>query len=307
MIQDCIIVGAGPAGLSAALYMAQSKSKTVIFESKTPGGQILSTDRVENFLGMGDVEAWKMADIMVEQANNYDIDLRYDQVTAAGSRDGLRYVRLESGEEIQTKTLILACGGSPRKLEIPGEEELSLGKGVSYCAVCDGGFFKDKDVAIVGGGDAAATEAQHLAHLVNHVYVIHRRDEWRAKPALVDRMLKFENVTPILDSIPLEVLGEEKVSGVRVKNVKTAETKDIEVQGFFVAIGFIPNSQLFEGDINKDEEGYFVTDGNMATSVEGVFAVGDVRNHVGRQIAIAVGNGASAALSASELLAQWKD
>jgi thioredoxin reductase (NADPH) len=244
---------------------------------------------------------------MINHAKEDGLDIQMEEVTAAGVDGKLKYVRLASGEEYRAKTLILACGGSPRKLDIPGEEELSLGKGVSYCAVCDGGFFKGKDVAVVGGGDAAATEAQHLAHLVNHVYIIHRRDEWRAKPNLVERMLGFENVTPVMDSVPEQVLGEEAVTGIRVKNVKTGDTRDIDIQGFFVAIGFIPNWQVFEGDIDRDEEGYILTDGNMCTSVPGVYAVGDLRSHVGRQIAIAVGNGASAALSAGQYLAEWKD
>jgi thioredoxin reductase (NADPH) len=307
MSYDCVIVGAGPAGLSAGLYLAQSKLKILILEGKTPGGQILNTDRVENYLGMGNIEAWKMVDAMVDQVKAYEVDIRYDVVTAVGSSEGLHIARLESGDTLTAKTVILACGGTPRTLSIPGEEEFSMGKGVSYCAVCDGGFFKGKDVAVVGGGDAAATEAQHLAHLVDRVYVIHRRDQWRAKPALVDRMLSFDNITPVMDAVPVEVLGEENVTGVRVENVKTGEKRDLSVQGFFVAIGFIPNSGLFEGAIEKDDEGYIKVDGDMATSVEGVFAVGDVKSHVGRQIAISVGNGASAALSVSRYLAAWKE
>lgn len=303
MQYESIIVGGGPAGLSAGLYMARAGMKVVLVEGVTPGGQVLSTDLVDNYLGLGEIEAWKLVDAMVDHAKSAGLEVIPDRVEEAGKEGDLVHVDLASGDHLTARSLVLACGGSPRKVGVPGEVELGLGKGVSYCAVCDGGFFKGKDVAVVGGGDAAATEARHLAHLVERVYVIHRRDEWRAKPHLVKGMENCSNLTPVLDSVVVKVLGDEKVTGVAVKNVKTGEEKEIPVQGFFVAIGFVPNSHLFKGEIERDEEGYIVTDSDMATSVPGVFAVGDVRAHVGRQIAIAVGNGATAALSVDHYLA----
>jgi len=303
MRYECIIVGGGPAGLSAGLYMARAGMNVVLVESITPGGQVLSTDMVDNYLGLGEIEAWKLVDSMVAHAKSAGLEVMADKVVEAGKEGDLAYVDLASGTRIQAGSLVLACGGTPRKLGVPGEEELGKGKGVSYCAVCDGGFFKGKDVAVVGGGDAAATEARHLAHLVERVYVIHRREEWRAKPHLVKGMLGCANVTPVLDSVVSSVAGDDKVTGVIVKNVKTGEEKEIPIQGFFVAIGFVPNSQVFKGEIERDEEGYIVTASDMSTSVPGVFAVGDLRAHVGRQIAIAVGNGATAALSVDLYLA----
>jgi thioredoxin reductase (NADPH) len=284
--------------------MSKAGMDVVLYEGTTLGGQILSTDRVDNTLGFGEIEAWQLADKMIAHARESGLRIETAKVVEAGLEGELKTVRLASGETVKASALILACGGSPRKLGIPGEQELSQGKGVSYCAVCDGGFFKGKDVAVVGGGDAAATEANHLSHLVNHVYVIHRRDEWRAKPQLVKRMLDRGNVTAVLDSIPVAVLGEDSVRGVRVRNVKSGEESEIEVQGFFVAIGFIPNSDIFKGDIEKDEEGFIKTDSRMRTSVPGVFAVGDLRSNVGRQIAISVGDGAAAALSVSHFLGE---
>jgi thioredoxin reductase (NADPH) len=304
MVYESIIVGGGPAGLSAGLYMAKAGMNVILFEGTTLGGQILSTDRVDNTLGFGDIEAWQLADRMIEHAKSSGLKIETEKVEEAGVDGKNKYVRLASGKRVEAQTLVLACGGSPRKLGIPGEKELSLGKGVSYCAVCDGGFFKGKDVVVVGGGDAAATEANHLAHLANHVHIVHRRDEWRAKPQLVKRMLDLENVTAVLDSVPAAVLGEESVTGVRVKNVKSDEESVIDAQGFFVAIGFIPNSQIFSGAIEKDEEGFITTDSRMRTSVPGVFAVGDLRSNVGRQIAISVGDGAAAALSVSHYLGE---
>jgi thioredoxin reductase (NADPH) len=300
MDYDCIVVGAGPGGLSAGLYMAKAGMKVVVYEDRTPGGQILNTDRVDNLLGFGEVEAWQLVDAMIKHAKESDVPIETERVEEAGLDGDLKYVQLASGKRVTAPALILASGGSPRKLGVPGEVELSLGKGVSYCAVCDGGFYKGKDVAVAGGGDAAATEAHHLAHLVKHVYVIHRRDAWRAKPQLVKRMLDQKNVTAVMESVVVAVEGEESVNAVRVKNVKTDEERAIPIQGFFVAIGFIPNSGLFTGEIERDEEGYIVTDSRTRTSVPGVFAVGDVRANVGRQIAISVGDGAAAALSVSE-------
>jgi len=304
MNHECIIVGGGPAGLSAGLYMAKAGMKVVLYEGTTPGGQILSTDKVDNMLGFGEIEAWQLADKMIAHAKESGLEIVSERVAAVGVDGAQKYARLASGGTVTAPTLILACGGTPRKLGVPGELELGHGKGVSYCAVCDGGFFKGKDVAISGGGDAAATEAHHLAHLVNHVTIIHRRDAWRAKPNLVERMLALDNVTAVLDSVVESVEGADAVTGVKVRNVKTGAVSEIPAQGFFVAIGFIPNSGIFEGEIERDDEGFIVTDARMRTSVPGVFATGDVRSNVGRQIAISVGDGAAAALSVSHFLGE---
>ncbi len=304
MNYECIIIGGGPAGLSAGLYMAKAGMKVVLYEGTTPGGQILNTDKIDNLLGFGEIEAWQLADKMIAHAKESGLEIVSAKVAAVGVEGEKKYARLASGETVTAPALVLACGGTPRKLGVRGEEELSLGKGVSYCAVCDGGFFRGKDVVIAGGGDAAATEAHHLAHLVNHVYIVHRRDEWRAKPNLVNRMLALDNLTAVMDSVVESVEGTDSVSGVKVKNVKTGEVSEIPAQGFFVAIGFDPNSAIFEGEIDRDSEGFIVVDARMCTSVPGVFATGDLRSNVGRQIAIAVGDGAAAALSVSQYLAE---
>jgi len=300
---ESIIVGGGPAGLSAGLYMAKAGMKVVLYEGRTPGGQVLNTDKVDNFLGFEEIEAWKLADAMIAHAKSAGLEIVTERVEEAGAEGDERYVLLGSGERVSASTLVLACGGLPRTLGVPGEKELSLGKGVSYCAVCDGGFYRGKDVAVAGGGDGAATEAHHLAQLVNRVIIVHRRDAWRAKPQLVNRMLARDNVEAVMDSVVVRVLGENFVEGIRVRNVKSGEERDIPVQGFFVAVGFDPNSNVFKGEIKRDAEGFIVTDSRTRTSVPGVFAVGDLRSNVGRQIAIAVGDGAAAALSVSHYLA----
>ncbi len=313
MDYECIIVGGGPAGLSAGLYLVKAGVKTLLVEGRTPGGQILNTDRVDNFLGFGEIEAWKLADAMIDHCRVAGLEIIAETVEEAGPAGDLKEVRFASGRTLSSRALVLACGGSPRKLGVPGEEELSKGKGVSYCAVCDGGFFRGQAVAIAGGGDGALTEARHLAHLTEHVYVIHRRDQWRAKSQLAESVINLENVTPVLDSVVISVAGgkesgagEERVKAVKIKNVKTGKESEIAVTGFFVAIGFVPNSGLFRGEIEKNEEGYFVTDSLMRTSVPGVFAVGDVRAHIGRQIAISVGDGATASLAVARYLAEGR-
>ena len=297
MDYECIIIGGGPGGLSTGLYLAKAGMKVVLYEGRTPGGQILNTDRVDNYLGFEEIEAWKLADAMIAHAKGAGLEIVAETIGEAGADGEERYVILSSGERVTAQTLVLACGGFPRKLGVPGEEEFSLGKGVSYCAVCDGGFYRGKAVAVAGGGDAAVTEANHLAHLVDSVHIIHRRDAWRAKPQLVSRMLDRSNVTAVMDSVLVAVLGDDSVTGVRVRNVKTGVESDIPVQGFFVAIGFDPNTSVFKGEIALDGEGFVVTDSRMRTNVPGVFAVGDLRSNVGRQIAIAVGDGATAAMS----------
>lgn len=300
-----IIVGGGPAGLAAALYTARMDLKTVVLDRGPLGGQLLNTELVEDYPGFESVLGSELALKMGEHARKFGVEVRDFEPVQEIDVDGpAKVVQLESGEELRAPALIMAAGGLPRYLEIPGEKEF-WGRGVSYCAVCDGAFFKGQELAVVGGGDAAVEEGDFLTRYASKVYVIHRRNELRAQPILVDRAKSNPKIEFILDARVKEIGGNEKVHVIRYE--QGGEDRELKVGGVFIFVGFVPNSKLLKVHVDHDAAGYILTDRNMQTSVEGIWAVGDVRAQLTKQIATAVGDGTTAAVSASMYITALKD
>ena len=302
---DVIIVGGGPAGLAAALYTARMDLKTVVVDRGPLGGQLLNTELVEDYPGFESILGSELAVKMGDHARKFGVEVReFEPVEAIEVEGRAKVVRLESGEVLRAPALIMAAGGLPRYLEVPGEKEL-WGRGVSYCAVCDGAFFKGEELAVVGGGDAAVEEGEFLTRYASKVYIIHRRDGFRAQPILVDRAKANPKIDFILNAQVREIVGQDKVQLVRYE--QGGKEKELRVGGVFIFIGFVPNSKLFKVHVDHDAGGYIVTDRNMQTSVEGVWAVGDVRAQLTKQIATAVGDGTTAAVAAAAYITQLKD
>jgi thioredoxin reductase (NADPH) len=302
---DVVIVGGGPAGLAAALYTARMNLKTVIMDRGPLGGQLLNTELVEDYPGFDSILGADLAMKMGEHARRFGVDVRdFEPVKEIDVEGDTKVVRLESGEEIRTPALIMAAGGLPRYLEVPGEKEL-WGRGVSYCAVCDGAFFKGQELAVIGGGDAAVEEGEFLTRYASRVYILHRRSELRAQPILVERARKDPKVQFIFDAHVKEIVGDHKVQSIRYE--QHGEDKELRVGGVFIFIGFVPNSSLLKVHVDHDEAGYLLTDRNMQTSVPGIWAVGDVRSQLTKQIATAVGDGTTAAVAAQHYISALKD
>jgi thioredoxin reductase (NADPH) len=302
---DVIIVGGGPAGLAAALYTARMDLKTVVVDRGPLGGQLLNTELVEDYPGFESVLGSDLALKMGDHAKKFGVSVReFEPVETIDVEGKTKIVRLESGEELRAPALIMAAGGLPRYLEVPGEKEL-WGRGVSYCAVCDGAFFKGQELAVVGGGDAAIEEGDFLTRYASKVYVIHRRNEFRAQPILIDRARANPKIEFILDAHVKEIVGQDKVQLVRYE--QGGKTRELRVGGVFIFIGFVPNSKLFKVHVDHDAGGYILTDRNMQTSIEGIWAVGDVRAQLTKQIATAVGDGTTAAVAAAAYITQLKD
>jgi thioredoxin reductase (NADPH) len=302
---DVIIVGGGPAGLAAALYTARMDLKTAVLDRGPLGGQLLNTELVEDYPGFESILGADLAVKMGEHARKFGVEIRdFEPVLDIDVEGDTKVVRLESGEELRAPALIMAAGGLPRYLQVPGEKEF-WGRGVSYCAVCDGAFFKGQELAVIGGGDAAVEEGDFLTRYASKVYVIHRRNELRAQPILVDRAKSNPKIEFILDAHVKEIVGEDKVQLIRYE--QGGKAKELRVGGVFVFIGFVPNSKLFKVHVEHDAGGYILTDRNMQTSIEGIWAVGDVRAQLTKQIATAVGDGTTAAVAASQYLTELKD
>jgi len=300
-MRDLIIVGAGPAGLTAGLYAARARLDVVLFEKMSPGGQVLLTDIVENYPGFPEgISGFELMDRMKRQAESFGLSIEMREVLSFRFDPDLKVIVTDKGEE-QAKSVILACGATPRKLGIPGEEQLT-GRGVSYCATCDGPFYRDQEVAVIGGGDTAVEEALFLTKFATRVYLIHRRDQLRATKVLQERVMANDKVEIIWDTIPQRILGQNGVEAVELKNVKTSQLSTLNVQGIFVFIGYEPNTQLVKGILDLDKLGFIRTNAEMETSVAGVFAAGDIRSKNLRQISTAVGEGATAAFSAEKYL-----
>jgi thioredoxin reductase (NADPH) len=306
---ECLIVGSGPAGYTAAIYAARADMKPVMYAGMQPGGQLTITTDVENYPGFPDgVMGPEMMELFRKQAERFGTDIRYGMITSVdfSGKPPFKLIADES-HEILAETVIIATGASAKWLGIPSEEKLN-GRGVSACAVCDGFFFRGKDVAIVGAGDTACEEASYLAKICSKVYMIVRRDEFRASKAMVYRVMNTPNIEVIFDTETDEILGDDKVIGARLKNRKSGDLRNIDISGFFVAIGHEPNTSIFKGYLDMDETGYLITvPGTSKTNIEGVFACGDAQDKVYRQAVTASGSGCMAALDAERYLAAKQD
>ncbi len=297
---EVVIIGGGPAGLAAGLYTSRAGLKSLLVERGVFGGQIVNAPLVENYPGFPDgIAGADLGSLMYQQATKYGLETVTAEVT--GVKLGKPHKIVTTEGSFEAEAIIIAAGSEYRKLGIPGEEKL-LGHGVSYCATCDGFFFRQREVAVVGGGDAAITDALELVQHVTKVYVIHRRDQLRAGQVLQQRALAEPKIEFIWDTVVEEIMGEKLLKALKLRNVKTKKASTLEVAGVFVAVGLKPNSQLFADVVKIGKTGHIVTDELMATSAPGLFAAGDVRSKSARQVASAVGDGATAALSAFNYL-----
>lgn len=304
-IYDIVIIGSGPAGLSAAVYASRAKLESLVIEkAMMSGGQVLNTYEVDNFLGMPGSNGFDMGMKFREHAESMGAKFLVENVKKIEEIDG-NYRIVTEKEEIETKTVIIATGAKHRKLGVLGEENFS-GKGVSYCATCDGAFFRNKITAVVGGGDVAVEDAIFLARMCQKVYVIHRRDNFRAAKSLTERLMELENVEIIWDTVVEEIKGEEMVSSILIENKKTGQKEEKKVDGVFIAVGIEPNSAEFKNFVEQDESGYIKSDETGKTDKAGIFAAGDVRTKMLRQIVTAVSDGANAVTSAEKYLLEAK-
>lgn len=300
-MEDLIIIGAGPAGLTAGLYAARARLKTVLLEKLSPGGQVLLTDWIENYPGFPEgISGFELMDRMKRQAERFDLIIENQEVSRLELSPQKKVVVTDKGN-LETKALILTVGATPRKLGIEGEEALT-GKGISYCATCDGPFYRDQEVALIGGGDTAVEEALFLTRFAAKIHLIHRRDELRATKLLRERAMEQEKIHIIWDTVPTRIVGGTEVKGIDLKNVKTGKLAHLPVMGVFIFVGYIPNNELVKGQLDLDELGFVKTNNDMQTSVPGVFAAGDIRTKILRQVATAVGEGATAAFAVERYL-----
>jgi thioredoxin reductase (NADPH) len=299
---DVVIVGAGPAGMAAALYTGRAKLKTLLLDrAGLGGGQLMNTELIEDYPAIKSITGSEMATAFEEQIREFGVEVTWGEVTGFEARGNRRVVKTDDGTEYVAKTIIVSTGGLPRKLDVPGEQEFA-GRGVSYCAICDGAFFKNQVLAVVGGGDSAVEEATFLTRYGEKVYIIHRRDEWRAQKLLQDRALANPRIVPVWNSVVEQIGGENKVEWLSVRNVQTGEQTRLEVGGVFVYVGFMPNSQVFGPEFSKDEQGFILTDGKMETHIPGLYVAGDVRSQYVRQISNAVGDATTAAVAATRYI-----
>ncbi len=303
-VHDVIVIGSGPAGYTAAIYAARAQLTPLVFEGTQFGGALMTTTEVENYPGFRDgITGPELMDQMREQALRFGADLRMEDVDAVSLDGPVKSVTV-GDDTYRARAVILAMGAAARHLGVPGEEKL-LGMGVSTCATCDGFFFRDQDIAVIGGGDSAMEEATFLTRFARSVTLIHRRDEFRASRIMLERAKENEKITFLTHTQVLEVEGDTRVTGVRLRNSVSGEESTLAVTGVFVAIGHDPRSELVRGQVDLDPEGYvLVGDGSTSTSVEGVFAAGDLVDHTYRQAITAAGTGCSASIDAERWLAE---
>jgi thioredoxin reductase (NADPH) len=292
---DVVIVGGGPAGLTAGLYTSRARLKSLLIESRAPGGQLLNTELIEDYPGFESITGAELARRMEQQVRKLGLQIELDVVECIKPAGGRKVVQTESGKQYLAKAVIVTAGGVPRKLGVPGEEELA-GMGVSYCAICDGAFFQDQVIAVVGGGDSAVEEGLFLTRYAKKVYIIHRRGEFRAQPLLVERVMNDPKIEILLNTQVKAIHGTNAVEYLTIE--RDGKEERLDVTGVFALIGFVPNTALFCGHVNHDKHGYVVTNDFMETSVKGIFAAGDVRSALTRQITTAVGDGTIAAVAA---------
>ena len=298
-IYDLAILGAGPAGICAAIYAARAKMDVIWLDRKfVQGGQIVDTYEVDNYPGLPGITGLDLGEAMAGHAEKLGLKPKREPVLSI-TDEGERKVIRTKKNEYRAKAVILACGATHRHLGIPGEEELS-GMGVSYCATCDAAFFQDRTVAVVGGGNVAAEDAILLSRTCKKVYLVHRRGELRADKVLQDRLFRCPNVEMVWDNVPVSIEGTEKVESLKVRNVRTDEEKTIAVDGVFIAVGILPNTEKFKNLVALDEGGYIIAGEDCVTSTPGIFAAGDIRTKQLRQVVTAVADGANAVISAEK-------
>jgi thioredoxin reductase (NADPH) len=296
---EIAIIGGGPAGITAALYAGRSRVKTIVLERGAVGGQLWNTADIDDYPGLSMQTGPEVAQKFEEHARKFGAEFEFGTVTKVSKHGDEFLIETDEGEEYRAGAVIVTAGGEARKLGVPGEKEFS-GTGVSYCAVCDGAFFQDKTIAVVGGGDSAVEEGAFLTRYASKVHLIHRRDEFRASPVEVEHLDSTGKVEKVLNTVVDEIVGDGKVTGVKLRNVESGEESLLEVDAVFPFVGFIPHSDIFEdGLIETDEGGHIITDTKMETKTPGLFAAGDVRSQYVRQITNAVGDATTAALAAS--------
>ncbi len=305
---DVIIVGAGPAGLCAAMYAGRGMLKALTIERGAPGGELLNTDLIEDYIGFESIKGWELAQKMTVHAQKFGAVIVTDTVrTVRKSEDGGFEVETDRGATYRAPAVILTAGGTPIKLGVPGEKEYA-GRGVSYCAVCDGAFFKGDVLAVVGGGDAAVEEADYLTRYASKVYIVHRRDVFRASRILQERAFANPKIAVVWNARVVEIAGGAKgAERLELEDTVTGARSQLAVGGVFIFIGFRPNTQLVAGHVEHDAGGYLITDDRMMTSVPGLFAAGDVRSQLTRQITTAVGDATTAAIAVEKYLAALRE
>jgi thioredoxin reductase (NADPH) len=304
-VHDVIVIGSGPAGYTAALYAARAQLAPVVFEGTSFGGALMTTTEVENYPGFREgIPGPELMDQMREQALRFGADLRMEDVESVSLDGPVKSVTTAEGETVHARAVILAMGAAARYLHVPGEQEL-LGRGVSSCATCDGFFFRDQDIAVIGGGDSAMEEATFLTKFARSVTIVHRREEFRASKIMLDRARAHDKIDIVTNSVVLSVEGDTTVTGLRLRDTATGEESTLPVTGVFVAVGHDPRSELVRGAVDLDPEGYVLVEGNTThTSLDGVFAAGDLVDHTYRQAITAAGTGCSAAIDAERWLTE---
>jgi thioredoxin reductase (NADPH) len=307
MLYDAAVIGAGPAGITAALYLVRSGVSVALIENGAPGGQVLSTAEIENYPGFPKgVKGWELADLFDAHLAGYPVArVRGEVASVASAEGGIFRIALTEGESIEAKAVVVCTGAKHRDLGAPGEDKFR-GRGVSYCAVCDGNFYRGRDVVVVGGGNSALEETLYLSRIVNKVYLVHRRDAFRGAKIYEDKIRETSNIELVTKSVIDEIRGGNAgMDSVIVRNVENGEIRTIEAEGLFVYVGMLPVSSFVPTEVTRDAVGFIVTDAEMATSVPGIFAAGDVRSKRCRQVSSAVGDGATAATAALTYLEHW--
>lgn len=305
-IENVIIIGSGPAGWSAAIYTGRAELRPLLITGNELGGQIALTTEVENFPGFEQIQGPELVAHMQAQAERFGTEVLIDYVTEVDVNGPPFTVTTAGGRVFKTKALIIATGASPRRLNVPNEERLT-GRGVSYCATCDGFFFRGKEVAVIGGGDSALQEALFLTRFASRVWIVHRRDQLRAGATLQRRAVGSPKIDFIWNSVVQRINGDAKVESITLKNLNTGEVTELPVEGVFVYIGHLPNNQLFMGKLAMDEQGYLITDKLMRTSVPGIFAAGEIQDRRFKQAATSAGQGVAAAMEVEKYLADLED
>ena len=303
---DLVIIGGGPGGLSAGIYSMRAALKTVLIEKSVFGGQITMTDSVDNYPGFVEINGYELAQKFYEHAQKFSLETIQREVIELNPGKTFHEVKLSNNEILKARAVILACGGSARSLGIPGEKDL-YGKGVSYCATCDGFFFRDKVVAVIGGGNTAVEEALYLSKLVKKVYLIHRRDELRASAILQKKVIEETKIDILWNTIPIEIKSDDqRVTGLSVKDKIEGTKSELSLDGVFIFIGYNPNNQIVPEKIKKSNDGYIITDEACRTNINGIYAVGDLRNNYAKQIVISASEGCIAALDAAKYVENQK-